>query len=182
MSENMLDNSGLSERASIKSVSVKWGLISGAIGIVFYLILMLGELYTVTGVSFVGLIPFVIVILMAMKEFKANGDGYMSYGEGLKIAVLISLIGGAMLAVFSLIYTQLIDTEMIARMREEVVMKLEEQGKSDEEIEMGMKFVDVFSNPYLGFILTIIKNVFVGFILSLVISAIAKNNNPELEV
>ena len=178
----MLDNSGLSERASIKSVSVKWGLISGAIGIVFYLILILGNLIMTPGLSYIGFIPFVIVIVLAHKEYKNQGDAFMSYSEGLKIGLLISLIGGIILAIFSFIYGQFIDPELTGRMREYMIQEWENQGMSDEQIEQTLGFMKFMFNPYLGLVFVIIKNVFAGFILSLIISAITKNNNPELEV
>ncbi|MBL3658089.1 DUF4199 domain-containing protein [Fulvivirga sediminis] len=176
------DNQELGDKVSIKSVAVKWGAISGAIGIVFYLILILGDLIMTKGVSYIGLIPFIVVIVMAHKEFKNQGDEFMTYAEGLKIGLMLSLIGGLILALFSFIYGQFIDPGLADRMMDYIVQEWENQGMSDEQIEQAMGFTKYMFNPYLGLIIVIIKNVLVGFILSLVISAITKKNNPELEV
>lgn len=170
------------EKISVKDVSVKWGLISGVIGILFYLILILGDLFLTPGVSYIGLIPFAVVLYMAYKEFKDQGDTYMSFGEALKIGFLISLIGGLLLSVFNIIYGQFVDPELANRIKDMMIEQWEAQGMTDEQIDQAMSFTNYMFNPLIGFALVLVKNIIVGFILSLIIGAIAKNNNPELEV
>lgn len=170
------------EKISIKDVSVKWGLISGIIGILFSLILILGDLMLTPGVSYIGLIPFAIVLYMAFKEFKDQGDSFMTLGQSLKIGLMISLIGGLLLSVFSYIYGQFIDPGMADRIKDMLIEQWEAQGMSDEQIDQTMKFTSYMFNPVIGLIVVLLKNVLVGFVLSLIIGAITKKNNPELEV
>jgi len=170
------------EKISIKDVSVKWGLISGIVGILFSLILILGDLMLTPGVSYIGLIPFAIVLYMAFKEFKDQGDSFMTLGQSLKIGLMISLIGGLLLSVFSYIYGQFIDPGMADRIKDMLIEQWEAQGMSDEQIDQAMKFTSYMFNPVIGLIVVLLKNVLVGFVLSLIIGAITKKNNPELEV
>lgn len=170
------------EKVTIKDVSVKWGLISGVIGIVFMLILLMADLMLTPGMSYIGLIPFAVVLYMAFKEFKEQGDSFMTLGESLKIGLVISLIGGLLLAVFSLIYGEFIDPGMEDRMKDVMIEQWENQGMSDEQIDQAMGFTSYMFNPVIGFIVLLLKNILVGFILSLIIGAITKKSNPELEM
>ena len=166
------------ERSSVKSVSIKWGLILGVILIAFGLIIQMAGLIGNQGVSMITYVFVIAAIYMAHKAFKDDGDGFMSYGQGLGIGTLTVLIGSVVSSIFSYINMKFIDTTILDSVKEMQYEKMMEQGMSDAEIERAMDMSASFMTPEFVVIMAIVATVFFGFILSLIVSAITKNQNP----
>ncbi|WP_343030474.1 DUF4199 domain-containing protein, partial [Fulvivirga aurantia] len=94
----------------------------GVISIVIFILGVLTELSTESWWSWVGLIPTIALIVMAHNQFKSEGDGFMSYGQGLKIGMLVVLISSIISTVFFYVYIKFIDDTFIAAIREKSVM------------------------------------------------------------
>jgi len=170
------------EKVSVKDVSVKWGLILGVISIVIFILGVVTEANTSGWYSWIGLIPTLIVFIMAHNQFKNEGDGFMSYGEGLKIGMLVTLISSVISTVFFYVYIKFIDDTFIANIREQSVIDMQERGMSDDQIDQAMSMTETFTSPELMAVFGILGALFMGFILSLIVSAFTKNSNPELDV
>ena len=132
--------------------------------------------------SWVGYIFLVIVMVFAHKAFKEGGDSFMSYGQGLGIGTLVSLITGLLSSAFMFIYVKFVDDSMIAQIKEQQISGMEEQGLSDAQIESAMEIASRFLTPGVMAIMGVVFFVFIGFIISLIVSAITKKNNPSLEI
>lgn len=169
------------EAPTVKSVAMKWGLILGLISIAYFLIVTLGNLQAVSGINLIGLIPSIIIIYLAHKEFKDNGDGYMSYGQGLGLGTLLALISSLISAVFAYVYIKFIDTTYFDTVKDIQIAEMQKNRMSDSEIETAMGFTEGFMNAEVTFIFGIVMGVLAGFIISLIVSAITKNSNPELD-
>lgn len=176
-----LDERG-ADRVSVKQVATKWGLILGIISIALFLITVFAGLAGNKAMQWVGYIPTIIIIVLAHKEYKNSGDGFMSYGQGLGIGTLVALIGSLISTVFFYIYVKFVDSGFIDIIKEQQIAEMEKNGMSDEQIEQAMSFTETFMSPELLSVFAILGSVFFGFILSLIISAFTKNSNPELDV
>lgn len=163
---------------TVKSISIKWGLIGGFIGIIFFVILDFAGM-SFSSVRWVGLvIPFVLMYL-AHREFKNEGDGYLSYGQGLGIGTLYSLVGSIVQSIFTYIYVSFVNTNYISQAREYTIMQWEEQGMSQDQIDQATPFMETMNSPMAMLIMGIIMGVFVGFIIALIVSIFTKNQAPE---
>ena len=167
------------EAPSTKSVAIKWGVIGGLVGIIFFVILDLSGL-GFSSVRWVGLIFPFILIFLAHREFKNEGDGYLSYGQGLGIGTLYSLIGSIVSSIFTFVYVSYINTNYIDLAREETMMQWEEQGMSQAQIDQATPMMETFNSPMGMLIMGIIIGTFMGFIISLIVSIFSKNQAPEL--
>ena len=171
------------QMVTVKSVSMKWGLYLGLAYIIWTLIMYMTEMDTNTTLQWLSGILFIVGAVVAHKEFKRDGDGYMSYGQGLGIGTLVALISGVISSVFSYVYMKFIDPSVITRMMDASREQMEARGGlSDAQIEQALEISSGFMTPEVLFGLGIVIAVFFGFILSLIISAITKNTNPEAEV
>lgn len=172
-------------KVSKNSVAIKYGVISGLISIVSFLIqdfagLIGNQEYAWIG-SVVSIGVIVTIIYLAQKEFKDSGDGYMEYGEGLGLGILISVYAGIISSVFSFVYIKYVNSEFLDSIREQQIMALEEQGLSDAQIEQASGMMDLMSSPGAFLILGLIGSVFIGFIVSLILTAFTKMSKPEFE-
>ena len=170
------------EKATVKSVSMKWGLILGVVSIALFIVYVLIDVVGESWVSWIGLIPLILVVVLAHKEFKDYGDGFMSYSQGLGIGILVSLYSAILSSVFNFIYVKFIDTEFTAKLMEKIEMQWEEVGMTEQQMDTARGFTETMMSPVVGFFIGIIFAVFFGFIISLILSAITKNPDPASQV
>ena len=168
-------------QASVTSVAVKYGLLTGLVGVVYSLIIMVTDLGDNRILSSLAYLILIAGIVLAMKQYKAINYGYMSYGQGLGIGSLVSLIFGLLTGIFTWIYTEFVDTEYMGRMMEKQREEMLSQGMTDEQIDAGMKIAENFQGPVTMILGAAVITLIIGFILSLIISAIMKNSRPEFE-
>lgn len=168
------------EALSTKSVAIKWGVINGVIAIAAFIIYDLLGIMGESWVGFIGFAIFFAIVLMAHNEFKHGGDGYMSYGQGLGLGTLASLISALISSAFTFIYVSFINTELPGFLRDNQIQSLEESGQSQSQIDQAMPFIEMTTSPVAMVIFGVVFGVFFGFLVSLVVSIFTKNQAPEL--
>ncbi len=167
---------------SKNAIALRYGLICGVITVIYSLILNITELALTN--KFLGWISFLIMLaamVMAMREFKRQNQGFMSYGQGLGIGTLVVLISSIIGGIFTYIYVTLIDTGYIEKMRNMQVADMESRGMSDTQIEQGMAVAEKMMTPGMIMVFAIVGGLVFGFLISLIVSAVIKNNRPEFE-
>lgn len=186
-----LDNPSTTEAADlpIRSNAVRTGLITGL------LLVALSLVFQVTGFSdpanastsagwITGLISFVILaggLIWGMNQHKQEQNGYLTFGQGLKIALLAALIVGVITAVWTVVNFTLVQPDMAATMEEAAKEQMYKQNPnlSDSDIEQAMGFMGLFFNPWFLAVASIFGTLLQGLIIGLIGSAILKNNPPE---
>lgn len=167
------------KNVSLRSVAIKYGLISGLLGIILLVIIDFAGLAGNQAAQWFGLLIVAIVMYFAHKEYINEGDGYMSYGQGLGLGTLMSLVSSVLSSIFFFIYVKFVNTAYMENMQEQQIMAMEERGMSDAEIEQAMKLTESFTSPAAMLIFGIIMGVFFGFLVALIVSAITKKSRPE---
>lgn len=160
---------------TVRSVGIKFGLISAGIGIFIFLVLVLtGQNAFDNKWSWINIIISIALLVMAHREFKQSGDGFMSYGQGVGIGfwmTLISLIiGGVVVAV----YANVIEPQVMERFYEMQRINLEEQGMADNQIEVSMEWTRKLFWPMYG-----IFGLFFGVLMAVIVSIFTQKKNPQ---
>ena len=159
------------------SVGLKYGLILGLASILVSAInFMLGG-STSGPSSWIGFILIIVAIVLAMREYKNLGDGFMGYGQGFSIGFFVSLISGIIGALFSYVYLKFIDDSIIEAARNEALLNLEEQGIGADNPAAG--FIDMFTSPGAISAMALLGSIILGIIFTLIIAAIMKKDRPE---
>jgi hypothetical protein len=164
------------------SVGVKGGIYTGLIFVIYSLLTFITEWegFQEANTLF-SLISLIIGIWLTHKAFKDQGNGYMSYAQGLGLGTILGLVAGAINGLVSLLYLSFIDTAYMERQTEKVIIQLEEQGLSDAQIDQTMQFMEYTMNPVSVFFMSILLSVIFAFLVSLIVSAFTKNSGPTLE-
>lgn len=169
----------MENQVSIKSVGVKWGIILALISIVLSLIVNIFEMYgNDTIIQVVSMILLVAALAMSYSEFKAGNEGFMSLGQGFGLGMLIITISSVISNVFSYFYMTLIDPGMIDSIREIQIAEMENQGLTDEQIEMAMEYAELFMTPHMIVLMAFIFTLFFGAIISVIVAAIMQKKKP----
>jgi Protein of unknown function (DUF4199) len=161
---------------STARVAIKWGLITGVASVIFTTILFVSGQAANSALSWLGVLISVATMVYAMKEFRTENNGFMSYGQGLGVGTMMSAVGGFISTTYTYIYRTFIDPNIMQEIMDKVRQDLEARSMSEDQIESAMSMSEKFSSPGLGFVFGILGAIFVGFILSLIISAILKKD------
>lgn len=168
------------DKLSVRSVGIRYGLILAAVSVIFFLLASMLSLNTTEGPArWVSLVFMTVIFILGHKYYKENGDGFMSYGQGMGIGFWASLLSSVISSAFTYVYVKFIDTSWMETIKEMQLEQMEKQGLSDEQIEMSMSMMERFSTPEMIFIFGIIGGVFLGVILSLIITIFTQKNNSS---
>jgi hypothetical protein len=160
------------------SVGLKYGLITGAVLIIYTLIILMAGQFQNRWLGVFSYLILIGMIVFAHRTFKEENTGFMSYGQGLGIGSILSLVSGTLNGIFVFIYIRLIDDSFLRNTLEEARYTLEEQGMDSSDIDQAMSWTEMLL-PIGMVVGTAIGTLIMGFIFSLIISAFTKNENPE---
>jgi len=168
------------ELTTIRATGVRYGLINAFVSIAYFLILNVSGIDMTQGPwQWLGYLLTAALIFLAHKYYKENTDGFMSYGQGIQIALWLGLVSGAISSVFTYIYVKFIDPSFMEMIQEKQVQAMEERGMSEEQIDQAMKIASMFMSPEamlaMGFIGAVIGAVIIG----LIVTIFTQNKAPE---
>lgn len=179
------------EQPSLWELALKGGLITGAVLFLLTLIFqyIMGMYGNVFFMMFMGVLAIIIGIILTHRGFKREGNGYMSYGQGLALAVISMAVAGFLAGLLSFLYMQFIDPEIPVKMADASIdtayaMAERMGGEIDDATEAKLEEARTeaiakgvsFSSTVLG---TALIYLCFGLFWGLIISAFTKNNNPE---
>ena len=103
----------------------------------------------------------------------------MSYGQGVGIGFWIGLVSAVIGNVFTYIYVKFIDESFIAKIRENAIRDMEDKGQSDEQIEMAMKFVNMFTGAEAMLLFGLFFGILMLVIIALIVTIFTQKQQPE---
>lgn len=172
----------MEQQPTTARTALKWGLISGVASMIFTTVLYVSGQAANAGLASLGIIITVVLMVLAMKEFRTGNGGFMTYGQGLGVGTLMSGISGFIASTYAYIYNEFIDPTLRQQLLDKQREDMEGRGMDDAQIDAAMEIGAKFSSPGITFVLGIIIAIIIGFIISLIISAIMKKDKPfELE-
>ncbi|MCY7357263.1 MAG: DUF4199 domain-containing protein [Rudanella sp.] len=171
---------------STARVALKWGLLTALVGILLKSIQYAQEAYTSPAYSMLGIAVSVGGLVLAMREFRTQNGGYMTYGEGLGLGVLMFALIGLLDTTYVMVYQTVIDPDMNAKVLEQAREQLEKAKLPDSLAEKMDEAMEEAADKKqkgvsgLTFIAGIFGQIFWGFILSLIVSGFMsrKKTNP----
>lgn len=169
---------------SVWSIGAKGGLYTGLVLIILGLIVNILELQSLRegwGSFLYSTISLGIGIFLTHKAYKEQGNGLMSYGQGLGIGTVLGIVAGVLSAIFSVVYLTYIDPELMDSIMDMQRIKMEEQGMSDAEIDQAMDMASNFQSPGMLFLFATLGTIFYAFLVSLIVSIFTKRNDPAME-
>ncbi|GAB3340950.1 hypothetical protein GCM10027299_54790 [Larkinella ripae] len=169
----------MEEKPSTARLALKWGLISGVIFMVYTTAINVTGQFTNTTLPWLSLVISIVIVVMAMREYRALNGDYMSYGEGVGLGTLLSVVSAMVSFTYNFIYTTFIDPTIRQQTLDKVREQMEERGMPDDQIEQAMEMTEKFQSPGLQFLFGILAAAFFGLIISLIVAAFLRRNKPD---
>ena len=158
-----------------RSVGVKYGLISALISVVYFLILVVsGQNAFDNKWSWIGLIVSVAIVILAHKNFKDSGNGFMTYGQGVGIAFWIALVSVAINFALTYAYVSFIDASAMEMFYDQQTEQMSMQGLQDEQIDMAISWTKTLFWPMYLFM-----GLFFGVLVGVIVSIFTQKKNPQ---
>ncbi len=168
-------NDSTTTSITTRSAGIKFGAISGAVGIAIFLVAVAAGANPFEGVwNWINIAVSIVLLFLAQKSFKDGGDGFMSFGQGMGIGFWYTLIGSVLSIAVMYVYMNFVDPDMMEMVFEQQAMKMEEQGQSDEAIEVAMEWTRKLFWP-IAFVFGTLGGLFFALILTI----FTQKKNPE---
>ncbi|MFY9242693.1 MAG: DUF4199 domain-containing protein [Polaribacter sp.] len=170
----------MENQANSKSIILNYGLYTGISSILIAVILYALGKSANPGIA-LGIVSFVIplvILVLGIKKFKDANNGFMSWGQGVKVGVGIALIWGVLALAFQLILENIIDPNLIEQKLEVTRVTLENFGMTQEVIEEQLEKARN-QNPLLASAYAMLFFAFIGFLVSAIAAAIMKKSEEE---
>jgi hypothetical protein len=184
--ENLVENQAgepkVKAKTSLVNHAFRYGLYTAAAFVLFSLLLYSVDVSRtgwVNYLSFVILIAGIIIATIAYRD-KING-GFLSYGRCLSIGVLISLVVGIVMAIYSYVFFSYFDPGALDKLLEASEQEMINRGMSDEEIDLAMPFTEKMMSPVFLSISSLLSMVLYGTVFSLITSIFIRKEDNSFE-
>jgi hypothetical protein len=161
--------------ATTRSVGIKYGLYVGLASIAFFLLSVLLNQNPFKGIwNWIGVIVTVVLMVLAHKNFKDNGEGFMSYGEGFAIGLWLTVISTVISIPVMYIYLTFIDTAPMELFFEDQRTQMEAGGAPEEAIEMAQKWT-----RKLFWVISLVVSIIGGVVIALILTIFTQKKASE---
>ena len=184
----VFDNIANKNNASPWSIAMKFGIVGGAFYIVSNLIQYLsgmmdmermaekaaegfnfGSIMTGLGLVVLNWVVFTAIYYLAIAAYRKELGGFITFGQGFKVAFFSVLVKSAVIFFWSLIFFYVICPDFCEGMLNFMGQALQEAGTMDDDMmDMMMNFYSYLYNPISMSIMGIMSTISGGAILSLV--------------
>lgn len=157
--------------------ALNFGLILGAVSVIFAFMLYTADMHYQGGISImlISLLLSLAAVILAMVQFKKTNNGFMTFGQALKIGVGVCLIGGIIGIIFNQIMSNVIDPDMMAKAMEyQKNQLLETTNMTMEQVDAQMEMGKTFSTPTMQIVFGLVFSLVIGFVVSLIPALILK--------
>lgn len=125
-----------------------------------------------------------IFVFAGIKHYRDKvNNGVLSFWQGLKVGVLIVLIPSVAFGLFDILYTEVINPDWMDNYYEEMVAQAK-KSTAPEKLDGALRKLEsskeIFSNPFLQFLLMAITVFIIGFIVTIISSLTLRRNKPAI--
>ncbi|MCH9660785.1 MAG: DUF4199 domain-containing protein [Bacteroidetes bacterium] len=170
------------QTGSTKKIAINYGLLLSlstiALSCIVYALGLSAEQpWWQSALNFVFMIAFIV---LGIKQYKQDNQGFLSLGEALKNGLAIALVAGIIGSIFTYIFVTYIEPDFVQQLLEVTEEKMIDSNPnmSDEQIEMALTMTEKMMSPTIMTAIGIIASLFFGFIVSLIAGLVMKQNRP----
>ncbi|CAM1341085.1 DUF4199 domain-containing protein [Tenacibaculum amylolyticum] len=171
----------MENQANSKNLILNYGLYLGLIGVFIHLVFYAtGNLITLGWLSgIIGFIAMVALIILGIKKYKESNNGFLTFGQALKVGVGIAVVSAVITTIYTLIFANVIEPDFQQQAMEVQKQAWIDAGLSDEQIEASEEMAKRFQSPAITIPVSLVVSAFFGFIISAVGGAVMKKTEDQ---
>jgi len=165
---------------STRSVGIRYGLIMGIIGVALFVLFIVLDVDIQGPARWLNVAVLAVVMFLAHKYYKDNGDGFMSIGQATGIGFWLSLVSSVISSAFTYVYLKFIDSSFIKQMMDKQREAMEAKGNlSEEQVNQAMNMTEKFMTPEIMLVFGLIFGVLFGVIIAVLVGLFTQKKNPD---
>ncbi len=160
--------------------SLNYGLILGAIGVVFGIMLYSMDAHTSQDPSntAISIVIMVAVIIWGIISYRKANNGFLTLGEALKLGAGIALVSGIITVIYTLLMVNVLDTEFAVKIAEGQKAANEAAGVlTDAQIQQ--QYDGTINFFWITYPFILIFNIIAGLVIGLIGGLILKKAKPD---
>ncbi|MEY4108491.1 MAG: hypothetical protein RL181_2833 [Bacteroidota bacterium] len=179
-----LDSKGFKTAPSARPLILRGGIIASLILIALGLVFQLSGFTDVTqqysaGNMLAGLLSYAIITaagILTVKQYRDEDlNGYISMGRAFGISMLVILIIAVIQALWTVVYMELINPDLMKEAVEAQMDKMIEDGQvTEEQLETSSGMMGFFTSTWFLASFSLFSMLFTGLLLSLVVALVTK--------
>ena len=171
----------MEEQANSKSLIINYGVILAVAGILLSVItyVMGAHLKPHWSVSVISIALTIAFVVFGIKKYKEINNGFISWGQGVKIGVGICILSALITAIYQYIFMTVIEPDFMQQAMEIQNQAYLDGGMTEAQIEGANEIAQKFQSPGIIAAISIIGAAILGFIISAIASAIMKKTEEE---
>ncbi|GGD58917.1 DUF4199 domain-containing protein [Muriicola marianensis] len=161
----------------IGKFSLNYGLILGAVSVVFGLMLFSMDAHTSqdTSNTVIGIVLAVAIVIWALINFRKANEGKLSLGQAIKMGIGICLVSGVIYIVYLILLANVLDTDFITKIAENTKRAAEEAGVMTAE-QIQQQYQGTIDYFWISYPFILIASVIQGLIIGLIGGLIFKKS------
>jgi hypothetical protein len=165
---------------SILAIATKYGLISGVLSFVLFIVQAMAAIRQSWVMSVIGIAILVVLMVLAHGEFKKTHGRMMTYAQGLGSGTLLATVAAVVSCVLVFIYVKFINTGYFAAAMELQKATLAQRGITGAQAQQAMAITGMIMNPVGLLVYSLVAGVVVGFIVALIVSIFTQRGDPRV--
>jgi len=156
-------------------VGIRYGLILGLTSVGISLVAFIADLRENLIVNILGTVVTIAFLVIAIKYYRDQNNGYIKFGQGFGIGMIVSAISSLLSGLFLLVYLKFINKAIFEEILDKAHQEWEKAGMDEKAMATAEKFI----TPEFMFISAVIGGLIFGAILSLIVATIMQKKQPE---
>jgi hypothetical protein len=156
-------------------IGLRYGLIYGLVAIVLAVMEFLLDNKIQTLTNILSTVAWLFFIVWGVKTYKESKGGFLMFGEGFGIGLIVSVVGNLLSGLFLVVYSRYLNPAIWERQLERMRETWEKQGLNEEAINQAEKWV----TPEAMLMMGVLGALILGSIFSVIIAAIMQKKKPE---
>lgn len=166
------------QQSSVLSVGLKFGIIASLLQVVVIMVkVALGQNpyeSTFDAFAVVGILLALALVALAHIDFKKNGDGFMSFGQGLGIGMIMTLVSLVVMIIFTYVYLNYADPTAWTAVVDKAKEDMAKRGSSESDIKNAESMIGLFF-----WVFFVVFSLFFGFVYALLVTIFTHKRRPE---
>lgn len=159
--------------------SLNYGLILGALSVVFGIMLFIQDAHTVQSSTnqIIGIVMMIAVIIWAIHSFRKANAGFLSLGQALKIGAGVAVVSAIVYIIYLLVLSNFLDPDFAVSVAEAQKAAAEEAGEMTSQ-QIQQQYDGTINFFWITYPFILIFNILIGLVIGLVGGLIFKKAKP----
>jgi ABC-type antimicrobial peptide transport system permease subunit len=167
------------KKRSVFANAMTYGLISGAVIIIYSLILFIAGQHMN---KFLGWISYVILIggmVYGTLEYrKKYQGGFMTFGQAFQSCFFIGLVAGVLGTIYMFFFVNYINPGFVNEVLEQAKTSMQDQNLTEDQMDAALQWTRKFTSPLLMTITSIVTYSIMSVVLGLIVALFLKKEDP----